>query len=78
MSETNRVDAAALADFVRATQDADFDEGDAERIPTLLVNTKSTFAALAGRPRFDAEPAEIVTVMVRLAEGPGESTGGAS
>ena len=78
MNESNRVDATALADFVRATQDADFDEGDAERIPTLLANTKATFAALAGRPRFDAEPAEIVTVMGRLAHGCGESTGGAS
>ena len=78
MSESKRVDAAALADLVRATQDADFDEGDAERIPTLLANTKATFAALADRPRFDAEPAEIVTVMGRLAGAPDESARGAS
>ena len=76
MSESNRVDAAALADFVRATQDANFDEGDAERIPTLLANTKAAFAALADRARFDAEPAEILTVMGRLAGRPNESNGG--
>ena len=82
MSETNRVDATALADFVRATQDAEFDEGDAERIPTLLANTRATFAALAARTRFDAEPAEIVTTMRRLAAtdaaAADESAGGGS
>ena len=78
MSESNRVDAAALADFVRATQDADFDEGDAERIPTLLANTKATFAALADRPRFDAEPADIVTAMRRVGAAPDGSAGGES
>ena len=78
MNESSRVDAAALADFVRATQDAEFDEGDAERIPTLLANTKGTFAALADRPRFDAEPSEIVTVTGRLAARPGTSAGGGS
>ena len=67
MNESDRVSVAALAEFVRGTQDADFEQGDAERIPTLLANTKSTFAALADRTRFDAEPAEIVTVMGRLA-----------
>ena len=76
MSESNRVDAAALAEFVRATQDADFDEGDAARIPTLLANTKTTFAVLADRPRFDAEPAETVTVMRRLAPTADESGAG--
>ena len=70
--------ADALAEFVRATQDAEFDDGDAERVTNLLANTKDTLAALADRPRFDAEPAETVTVMRRAATGPDESTGGAS
>lgn len=72
MSESNKVGAASLADFVRATQDAELDDGDAERITTLLASTKRTLATLAGRPRFDAEPAETVTVMQRLAPGAGE------
>ena len=78
MSESNRVDADALAHFVRATQDAEFDDGDAERVTNLLANTKATLAALADRPRFDAEPAETVTVMRRVATRPDESSGGAS
>ena len=70
MSESNKVGAASLADFVRATQDAELDDGDAERITTLLASTKRSLATFAGRPRFDAEPAE--TVMQRLAPGAGE------
>ena len=77
MSESNKVGAASLAEFVQATQDAEFDEGDAERVTTLLANTKRTLAALAGQPRFDAEPAELVTVMRRLAPGAGEAGAGA-
>ena len=67
MSESTRVGADSLAEFVRATQDAEFDDGDAERVTNLLANTKATLGALADRPRFDAEPAETVTVMRRLA-----------
>ena len=69
MSESTKVSAASLAEFVRATQDAEFDGGDAERVTNLLANTKGTLAALADRARFDAEPAETVTVMRRLAPG---------
>lgn len=64
---TDKVDAASLAEFVRMTQDAEFDDGDAERVSRLLANTKATFAALADRPRFDAEPAELAKAMSRLA-----------
>ena len=80
MNESNKVGAAALAEFVRATQDAEFDAGDAERVTNLLANTKATLGVLADRPRFDAEPAETVTVMRRLAPGAGEegAGGGAS
>ena len=67
MNDSTKVGAASLAEFVRATQDAEFDDGDAERVTNLLANTKVTLAALADRPRFDAEPAEIATVMRRLA-----------
>ena len=49
------------------TQDAEFDDGDAERVSRLLANTKATFAALADRPRFDAEPADLAKAMSRLA-----------
>ena len=78
MSETSKVSAAALAEFVRATQDAEFDEGDAERVTNLLVNTKATLAALADRTRFDAEPAETAALMRRLAPaaGSGAEEGG--
>ena len=76
MNESNEVGAASLADFVRATQDAELDDGDAERITTLLADTKRTLATLAGRPRFDAEPAETVTVMRRLAPRAGEVDAG--
>ena len=77
MNESTKVGAASLAEFVLATQDAEFDEGDAERVTNLLANTKGTLGALADRPRFDAEPAEIATVMRRLAPGAGEAgTGG--
>jgi hypothetical protein len=76
MNDSNKVCAAALADFVRATQDAEFDEGDAERVTTLLANTKATLGVLADRPRFDAEPSETVTVMRRLAPGAGEAGAG--
>lgn len=69
MSESTRVGADALAEYVRATADAEFDDGDAERVTNLLANTKATLAALAGRPRFDAEPAETVALMRRLAPG---------
>ena len=69
MSESTKVSAASLAEFVRATQDAEFDDGDAERVTNLLANTKGTLAALADRTRFDAEPAEIVVVTRRLAPG---------
>ena len=67
MNEPTQVGAASLAEFVRATQDAEFDDGDAERVARLLANTKATFAALADRPRFDAEPAELVKAMGRFA-----------
>ena len=67
MNESNKLGAAALAEFVRATQDAEFDEGDAERVATLLANTKRTLGVLAGQPRFDAEPAETVALIRRLA-----------
>ncbi len=77
MNESTKVGAASLAEFVLATQDAEFDEGDAERVTNLLANTKGTLGTLAGRPRFDAEPAEIATVMRRLAPGAGgAATGG--
>ena len=81
MSESNKVGAASLAEFVHATQDAEFDDGDAERVTTLLANTKATLAALADRTRFDAEPAELATVMRRLAPAAaaeGAAGGGAS
>ncbi len=64
---TDKVGAASLAEFVRATQDAEFDDGDAERVSRLLANTKGTLAALADRPRFDAEPADLAKAMSRLA-----------
>ena len=67
MNEPTQVGAASLAEFVRATQDAEFDDGDAERVARLLANTKATFAALADRPRFDAEPAEMAVALRRLA-----------
>ncbi len=67
MNDSTKVGAASLAEFVRATGDAEFDDGDAERVSNLLANTKGTLAALADRPRFDAEPAEIATVLHRLA-----------
>lgn len=76
MSESNKVGAASLADFVRATQDAELDDGDAERVATLLADTKRSLATFAGRPRFDAEPAETVTVMQRLAPGADEADAG--
>lgn len=80
MNEPTRVGATSLAEFVLATQDAEFDEGDAERVSNLLANTKGTLGALADQPRFDAEPAETAAVMRRLAprrEEPGAG-GGAS
>ena len=68
MSEaTDKVGAASLAEFVRMTQDAEFDDGDAERVSRLLANTKGALAALADRPRFDAEPADLAKAMSRLA-----------
>ena len=67
MNEPTQVGAASLAEFVRATQDAEFDDGDAERVARLLANTKATLAALADRPRFDAEPADLVKAMGRPA-----------
>ena len=67
MNGSTKVGAASLAEFVLATQDAEFDEGDAERVTNLLANTKATLGALADRPRFDAEPAETAAVMRRLA-----------
>ena len=67
MNESTKLGAASLAEFVLATGDAEFDDGDAERVTNLLANTKSTLGALADRPRFDAEPAETVAVMRRLA-----------
>ena len=77
MSESTKVSAAALAEFVRATQGAEFDDGDAERVTNLLANTRGTLGTLADRPRFDAEPAEMVTVLGRLApSGAGESGAG--
>ena len=76
MNESTKVGATALAEFVLATQGAEFDEGDAERVATLLANTKAALATLAGRPRFDAEPSEMVTVMRRLAPGAGEASAG--
>ena len=67
MNEPTQVGAASLAEFVRATQDAEFDDGDAARVARLLANTKAAFAALADRPRFDAEPAEMAAALRRLA-----------
>ena len=78
MNESTKTGAASLAEFVRATQDAEFDGGDAERIANLLANTKRSLASLADRPRFDAEPAELVTVMRRLAPAAAVPEGGAS
>ena len=79
MNDSTKVGAASLAEFVRATQDTEFDEGDTERIVNLLANTKRTLDVFADRPRFDAEPSETVTAMRRLAPGAGDgSDGGAS
>ena len=78
MNDSIKGGAAALAEFVRATQDAEFDDDDTARITNLLANTKNTLAALAGRPRFDAEPAEIVVAMRRLAPAQARSEEGAS
>ena len=63
MNEPTRVGAASLAEFVRETRDAEFGDGDAERVARLLADTKATLAALADRPRFDAEPADLVKAM---------------
>ena len=76
MNESTKVGAASLAEFVRATADAEFDEGDAERVTNLLANTKGTLGALADQPRFDAEPAETAAVMRRLAPRPEEASAG--
>ena len=77
MNASTKVGAATLAEFVLATQDAEFDEGDAERVTNLLTNTKGTLGTLADQPRFDAEPAEIAIVMRRLApRSEAASTGG--
>lgn len=83
MSTSTAVSAASLAEFVRATEAAEFDDGDAERLATILANTRKAFAAYAGHPRFDTEPAGIVPALRRLApadgsEGWGESGGGGS
>ena len=81
MNESTKVGATALAEFVLATQGAEFDEGDAARVATLLANTKRTLAALGDRPRFDAEPAETVALIRRLAPAAaaeGGADGGAS
>ena len=78
MNDSIKGTAASLAEFVRATQDAELDDGDAARITNLVANTKNTLAALADRPRFDAEPAEIVTTMRRLAPAQARSGEGAS
>ena len=67
MNEPTRLGAASLAEFVRATRDAEFGDGDAERVARLLADTKATLAALADRPRFDAEPADLVKAMGRSA-----------
>lgn len=79
MSTPTAVSAASLAEFVRATEGAEFDDGDAERLATILANTRKAFAAYAGHPRFDTEPAGIVPALRRLApaDGPdGEEEGG--
>ena len=78
MNEPTKVGAASLAEFVHGTQDAELDDGDAERIANLLANAKRSLASLADRPRFDAEPAELVTVMRRLAPAAAGPEGGAS
>ena len=81
MNESTKVGATALAEFVLATQGAEFDEGDAARVANLLANTKATLATLADRPRFDAEPAETVALIRRLAPAAaaeGGADGGAS
>ncbi len=77
MNEPTQVGAASLAEFVRATQDAEFDDGDAARVARLLANTKAAFAALADRPRFDAEPAEMAAALRRLAPAAAASGAGA-
>ena len=85
MSTPTAVGASSLAEFVRATEGAEFDDGDAERLATILANTRKAFAAYADHPRFDTEPAGIVPTLRRLApadgsegEGGGESGGGGS
>ena len=69
------VSAASLAEFVRATEGAEFDDGDAERLATILANTRKAFAAYAGYPRFDAEPAGLAPALRRLASAAGPDGG---
>ena len=45
MSTPTAVGASSLAEFVRATEGAEFDDGDAERLATILANTRKAFAA---------------------------------
>ena len=67
MSTSAAAGAASLAEFVRGTQDAEFDDGDAERVARVVANTKNVFAALADHPRFDTEPADLGPLLARLA-----------
>ena len=76
MSTSAAVSAASLAEFVRATEGAEFDDGDAERLATILANTRKAFAAYAGHPRFDAEPAGLAPALRRLAPAAGSDGGG--
>ena len=76
MSTSTAVSAGSLAEFVRAAEGAEFDDGDAERLATILANTRKAFAAYAGHPRFDAEPAGIGPVLRRLAPAAGPDGGG--
>ena len=76
MSSTSAaVSAASLAEFVRATEGAEFDDGDAERLATILANTRKAFAAYAGYSRFDAEPAGLAPALRRLASAAGPDGG---
>ena len=76
MSTSTAVSAASLAEFVRAAEGAEVDDGDAERLAAILANTRKAFAAYAGYPRFDAEPARIAPALRRLAPAAGPDGGG--
>ena len=76
MHTSTTAGAASLAEFVRATESAELDDGDAERLATILANTRKAFAAYADYSRFDAEPAEIAPALRRLAPAAASPGGG--